>query len=352
MSHAWYHSIKHLLILLGFLASGLGISVATFAQEEILPKPAYLAPKADESLILDLIEAEDSWVGVGERGHVLLSPDGQTWTQARFVPVQATLTRVVAADGHLWAVGHDATIIHSHDGGNTWDLQWFEPELEQPFLDVHFQDRMNGLAIGAYGIYLVTENGGEDWQELNMADLVTSEAIDWDAIEAAILESDPDGMGFDRGCYEFMECHLNAFLDLGDGRWMIAAERGYGFRSTDAGQTWESFRFTYPGSVFGLIEVDGGVLAYGLQGKVQLSTDFGSRWTLLDSPTQSTLLNAATDTDGTVLMVGSGAARLRYDPASGQFSLTEDRLGDAISAVVFTTDGLAVYAGEGGVSHE
>lgn len=346
------HSIKHLLILIGLLASTLSVSVVAFAQDEILPRPAYQAPKAHESLILDLIETQSGWVGVGERGHVLLSTDGQSWTQARFVPVQATLTRVAAADGHLWAVGHDATIIHSHDGGDTWDLQWFEPELEKPFLDVHFRDRMNGLAIGAYGIYLVTDNGGKDWQELNMADLVISEAIDWEAIEAAALEADADGMEFDRGCYEFMECHLNAFLDLGDGRQMIAAERGYGFRSQDGGQTWESFRFNYAGSVFGLIAVDQGILAYGLQGKVQLSTDFGGSWQLLDSPTQSTLLDAQQDTDGTVLMVGSGAARLRYDPTLGQFSLTEDRLGDAISAVVFTTQGLAVYAGEGGVTHE
>ena len=352
MSLSGCHSIKRLFLSLWLVLSTLSASALVFAQEEILPRPAYQAPKAVESLILDLIETPTAWVGVGERGHVVLSQDGKNWRQAQFVPVQATLTSVAAADGHMWAVGHDATIIHSHDGGETWDLQWFEPELEQPFLDVHFFDRMNGLAIGAYGIYLVTDNGGEDWQELNMADLVTSEAIDWAAIEAAALEDDPDGMGFDRGCYEFMECHLNAFLDLGDGRQMIAAERGYGFRSQDGGESWEAFRFTYPGSVFGLIAIDQGILAYGLQGKVQLTRNFGDSWELLDSPTQSTLLGAEEDTDGTVLMVGAGAARLRFDPATGDFSLVEDRLGDAISAVVFTQDGSAVYAGEGGISHE
>ena len=322
------------------------------AQEEILPRPAYHAPKAHEAMALDLVATESGWVAVGERGHVLLSSDGEVWEQAEFVPVQSTLTKVATADGHLWAVGHDATIVHSHDGGQTWDLQWFAPELEQPFLDVYFSDRMNGLAIGAYGIYLVTEDGGKTWVELNMADLVTSEAIDWVAIEQKMMAEDPDGMGFDRGCYEFMECHLNAFLKLDDGSYMIAAERGYGFRSEDGGESWEAFRFSYPGSMFGLVEVETGIVAFGLRGQVQHSSDFGETWRLLDSPTQSTLLDGAVGPDGTVLMVGSGAARLRYRPQDDDFELTEDRLGDALAGVAFTESGSVIYAGEAGLSNE
>lgn len=334
------------------LACTLFLATIAKAEEEILPRPAYHAPKAHEAVALDLVANESGWVAVGERGHVLLSDDGITWSQAEFVPVQSTLTKVSTAGGHLWAVGHDSTIIHSHDGGQTWDLQWFAPDMEQPFLDVYFHDRMHGMAIGAYGIYLVTNDGGKNWEERNMADLVTSEAIDWEAIEEAMMEEDPDGMGFDRGCYEFMECHLNAFLKLEDGRYMIAAERGYGFRSEDGGESWEAFRFSYPGSMFGLVEVDQGIIAFGLRGQVQYSDDFGDTWTLLDSPTQSTLLDGVVADDGTVLMVGSGAARLRYNPSTGVFNLTEDRLGDALAGVVFTNSGQAIYAGEAGLTHE
>lgn len=341
-----YFSLFFILVVGNVTTNGVS------AQDEIFPRPAYHAPEAASALALDLIRTEKGWVAVGERGHVLLSEDGKQWEQAEFVPVQATLTRVAYGDGHLWAVGHDATILHSHDGGKTWELQYFEPELEQPLLDVHFFSRFNGLAIGAYGVYLVTEDGGENWEEKNLGDLVVSEAIDWEAIEQQALAEDPDAMGVDRGCYEFMECHLNAFLDLGQDRYMIAAERGYGFRSQDGGSTWESFRFPYDGSMFGLIEIDNGILAYGLQGRVQWSEDFGQSWTVLDSPTQSTLLGAVQMPDGRALMVGSGAARLRYDPKSNVFALTEDRLGNAIAAVVLTEQGKAVYAGEEGISHE
>lgn len=330
------------------------------------PRPAARLPRATQSILLGLVQAESGYVAVGERGHVLLSAEGRTWRQADFVPVQATLTSVAAVGDRLWAVGHDTTIIYSRDGGRTWALQYFDPDLEMPLLGVHFFDRHNGLAIGAYGIYLVTEDGGVHWAQYDLADRVTSEAIDWEAAAALVDDfiddflDDDDWfddefdaeLDFDRGCYEFMECHLNAFLDLGEGRFMIAAERGYGFRSVDGGENWESFRFTYPGSMFGLIEVGDSILAYGLRGHVQRSTDFGDSWEVLDSPIESSLLGATVDPDGRVFIVGASAARLTYDPATGQLSATEDRLGSAYSSVLFTADGHRILIGEEGVKHE
>ena len=347
------------------------LAPSVFAQPaHELPRPAVQAPLASESLILHIVQTPRNLVAVGERGHILHSGDGRNWTQADFVPVQATLTRVAYADGRLWAVGHDSTIIHSYDFGETWSLQHFEPEWEQPLLDVHFFDRENGLAIGAYGLFMRTEDAGRHWDVLDMADLVTSEAIDWD--EAAMLMAIDDDLGFedlvddwgddeyydaamdfDRGCYEFMECHLNAFLVLDDGRQMIAAERGYGFRSVDEGETWESFRFPYSGSMFGLLAFDeSSILAFGLRGHVQRSEDFGDSWEILESGLQSTLKGATLDRDGNPLMVGSGAARLRYLPASGEFVLNEDRLGSDYVAVQIAPDGGVVLAGSDGLSYE
>ena len=300
----------------------------------------------------------------------MLSEDGSEWTQAEFVPVHATLTRVTYADERLWAVGHDSTIIHSYDYGQTWTLQHFEPEWQQPLLDVDFFDEDNGIAIGAYGLFMRTEDAGQHWETLNMVDLVVGEAIDWDAAARAMLEEQSEalesieagfedespeelGLMFDRGCYEFMECHLNAFLDLGDGRQMIAAERGYGFRSRDGGQTWESIRFPYSGSMFGLLHLGGDtVLAFGLRGHVQRSDDFGDSWTVLETGLDSTLMGGVVDPEGRALMVGSGAARLHYDPVTGSMGLDEDRLGSEYVSVLVTPGGTTVLAGADGLSNE
>lgn len=335
-----------------------------------MPRPAYQAPLAAEALVLDVTATSRNLVAVGERGHVLLSQDGRSWIQADFVPVQATLTRVAYAEGHLWAVGHDSTIIHSYDFGQTWSVQHFEPDWEMPLLDVHFHTQERGLAVGAFGLFMETNDGGQRWDVFDLADRVTSEAIDWD--EAALLMAMDDestfedlvdqwdddeyydaAMDFDRGCYEFMECHLNAFLELADGRQMIAAERGYGFRSVDGGETWESFRFPYSGSMFGLVEfAEDSILAFGLRGHVQRSDDFGDSWEILETGLQSTLKGAALDAQGRPLMVGSGAARLRYDPGADEFELNEDRLGSDYVSVLITSDGTVVLAGADGLSHE
>lgn len=336
-----------------------------FAQE-IEPEPAERVPLADESLILDVTRAGTRYVAVGARGHVLTSRDGVEWQQAEQVPVRATLTRVDFAGGRLWAVGHDTTIIHSSDLGETWTLQHFEPEWERPLLDVHFFDANEGMAVGAYGLIMKTRDGGRSWESVDMADVKTSEAIDWsEAAEAAydLAETpgdEPDpadefydaSQDFDRGCYEFVECHLNAILVLDDRRIMLAGERGYGFRSRDRGESWESFRFPYPGSMFGLLPVYNGVLAFGLRGHVQLGSDFGDNWEVLETDIQSTLLGGTLDPDGRPVIVGAGATVLRYDPRSGRISVSEDRLGSDYAAVLFTEEGRMILAGEDGLSHE
>ena len=357
--------------LSSLIAALLLVAGAVHAQNHE-PRPADKARLAAQGLVLDVTRAGQRFIAVGERGHVLRSSDGIAWEQAEFVPVQATLTRVTFAGGRLWAVGHDSTIIHSRDLGRTWSLQHFEPEWEKPLLDVHFFNANSGVAVGAYGLFMRTDDAGLNWEVLDMADLVTSEAIDWEEAALAADEDDDfdDGfddfdfmddddefydaaMDFDRGCYEFMECHLNAFLYLGNGRQMIAAERGYGFRSTDGGETWEALRFPYGGSMFGLLSIgDGSILAFGLRGHVQYSRDFGDSWEILDSGVSSTLKGGTIDPGGRPFMVGSGAARLRFNPADGRFELREDRLGGAFVSVIFDDAGRMILAGEKGLSYE
>lgn len=363
--------MKHLFSFLvgtALFAAALPLPAQDAGQYE--PEPALPARLADQSLLLDVVRFNGGFVAVGQRGHVLLSDDGQTWTQAEQVPVQSTLTRVAREGRRLWAIGQDATILSSADGGRTWFIQHWEPQTESadgedlpdlPLLDAAFITALKGFAVGAYGRFMSTTDGGVTWQVERMEDRVTREAIDWaevareqddyDAMSDDMGMADDEGELFvDKGCYEFYECHLNDLLVLEDGRMMIAAERGYGYRSTDEGQTWESFRFPYTGSMFGLIELDGCVIAYGLRGNIQKSCDFGNSWERLSYDGDQTLMGATYLPDGRVLMVGAAAARVTLD-ADGNIETTSDRLGSDYAAVM-VEDGHLILVGEDGVRYE
>lgn len=341
------------------------------------PQPAIVAPLAEQSLLLDVIAYNGSgFVAVGERGHILLSADGRQWRQSANVPVRSTLTRVTDFGRRLWAVGHDAVILSSMDGGETWFRQHFDPEgddldptAQGPLLDILFVNPNKGFAVGAYGRFMTTEDGGINWTVERLAERVTAEAIDWAAMareqdgfddlggddygsDDEEYGSDEDELAYlDRGCYESNECHLNAILELDNDRLMIAAERGYGFRSRDRGNTWEAFRFPYPGSMFGLVEQGNCVLAFGLRGHVQKSCDFGNRWEELAPEGEQTLLGGHVTEDGRVVLVGSGASRVTIEP-DGSVSRTADRLGSDYSEVVVVEGDGLILVGENGVRHE
>ncbi len=208
------------------------------------PHPASLMPRARYELLLDVTHRGDKgFVAVGARGNLLLSPDGLEWQQKK-VPVRATLIAVDFVDDKKgWAVGHAATIIGTTDGGETWELQHFDPELETPFLDVAFFDENKGFAIGAYDLFYKTDDGGKTWQEYE----------------------EPLSVG---------EWHLNGIARLNDGTMIIAGETGLLSKSTDAGETWTLIDGPYSGSYFGVKALgEKGAIVYGLRGHAFVTED-------------------------------------------------------------------------------
>ena len=106
--------------LLCWLSASAGVAHC----QDLLEIPAQPGAYALNGLMLDVGFASERLVAVGEYGGILYSDDqGVSWSQAQ-VPVQVTLTAVhfpSALKG--WAVGHDAVILHSEDGGETWHKQ-------------------------------------------------------------------------------------------------------------------------------------------------------------------------------------------------------------------------------------
>ena len=218
-------------------------------------KPAEIEPLAPRARCCSISRIAGSrLVAVGERGHVLLSDDqGATWRQAKSVPTRAMLTAVFFADSEYgWAVGHDETILNTVDGGETWTRSHFAPEAQQPLLDLWFANRVSGIAVGAYGAYFTTNDGGRHLGQRQVRAAAAPKAHA-DGEAAPDDESPPD-------------YHLNRIVGVGN-RLYIAAEGGQLYRSDDRGANWRALPSPYEGSFFGLVPIRGeGLLAFGLRG--------------------------------------------------------------------------------------
>lgn len=196
------------LSLLGFATLSAPVIAAEAPADVVY---ATESSKAAKSLILDVVHAGARLVAVGDRGHIVYSDDqGKTWKQAK-VPSRQLLTSVYFADDkHGWAVGHDAQILASEDGGLTWTKQFEDLKRESPLLDVWFKDVNSGFAVGAYGSLMETIDGGKHWEDV-------SDRLDNED-----------------------QFHLNAIAAVKDAGLFIVGESGSMFRSADWGQTWEN----------------------------------------------------------------------------------------------------------------
>lgn len=275
-----------------------------------------IAPLASDSLLLDGARAGNRLVLVGERGHVLLSDDnGDSWRQV-VTPTRATLTAVSFSDAlHGWAVGHDATILHSSDGGEHWQSQYQDIELQSPLLDVAFTDATHGLASGAYGLLLQTTDGGENWLPLS-------------------VHGDDD-------------FHLNAIATDGQQHY-LAAEAGMAYRND--GQQWQALSTPYDGSFFGVqILPHDGLLLLGLRGHLFRSDDHGDSWTEVASGSSNTLSDALLLDDGRLLVAGHAGTVLLSDDNGHSFHplRLDGRAG--LSALLQAANGRVLGIGEKGI---
>lgn len=358
-------------------AACLGLSMAcaspvAFAIADVLETPARPTELAPDNLLNDVERAGDRLVAVGERGHIIYSDDeGASWTQAE-VPVSVTLTGVdFGSETHGWAVGHSGVVLHSDDAGESWsvqltgvraaelaiesqkeaiaameervesapedeksDLEWalddlyftlenMEADLDvgpvNPFLDVWFENQDHGFALGAYGLFFRTQDGGESWQ-------------DW----SPKLDNP-------------QKFHLNALTQIGGGALVMVGEAGQIHVSVDQGETWERRESPYPGSLFGVVGTGrvNEVLAFGLRGTLMFSSDLGKSWSMVTTGSTATLNDGASQKDR-IILVGNGGAVLTSGNGGDTFReyLRDDRQGVMSIVPVSGTDLLLV--GEGG----
>ena len=323
--------------------------------------PSEMMPRANRSLLLDLAKSSAGYFAVGERGHVLKSRDGASWTQLE-LPTRSALTSIAAVDDHLWVAGHDGVIIHSADAGKTWKAQRrdpyrlvageqsadHDPRQGAPILDIFFADASNGIAIGAHSLMLVTHDGGTTWTAKQA--IATSAAP---APAVAPMQGDVFSQA-DLQLDEEADPHLNALASAGAGTMVIVGERGTFLRSTDAGESWTKLAFPYKGSMFGVLSLgEGHLLAYGLRGNVYESADLGSTWRKVQAQGSVSLMGGSALPNGGAILTGANGTVISRASATAPFVAANYKNANgetpALSAVVPAGAGNYVLVGDKGV---
>jgi photosystem II stability/assembly factor-like uncharacterized protein len=282
---------------------------------DALDRPAVVVRSPERAVLLGAARAGSRIVAVGERGVVILSDDeAQHWKQAS-VPVSVTLTAVKFADKDFgYATGHAGTVLGTADGGRNWKRlldgrriaqvmqaaakasgdaaalksadRLSREGADKPLLDLLVFDANRVLVVGAYGIALLTEDGGATWNS-------------W----RARLDNPK-------------ELHHYTVRQRGSNI-VIAGEQGLALRSLDAGASFKRLATPYAGSFFTAeLPDDKTIVLAGLRGNAWRSADSGASWAQLASPLPMSISASAAGAEGELLFANQAGMILRLDGAA------------------------------------
>ncbi|KGJ92836.1 WD40/YVTN/BNR-like repeat-containing protein [Colwellia psychrerythraea] len=292
--------------------------------------PATESALASKSLLLDISPVgPNKVVAVGQHGHILLSSDGDNWQQAN-VPVRSTLTSVYFLNDQLgWAVGHDATILHSSDGGLNWKIQQYLPALEKPLLDIYFKDAQQGVAVGSYGQVFRSEDGGATWHSEFHQELLPQDDLEY----INELKTEDEEAYLDE--IAFILPHFNSLVPDGNTLYLLG-EMGLLAKSIDFGLTWQQFDSFYQGSFFSMGKTQkGNLLAAGLRGHIFLSLNNGLNWQEVATNTTALLNDIVFTNDERIFVLGNNGMLLISTDEGESFMQRPQQDGKALIAGIW-----------------
>ena len=328
-----------LSLLLSLLLSSFSLVSLAVDSSSTAYLPSVKAPLVSQSLLLDITSIDQAkLVAVGEHGHIILSTDGVDWQQSS-VPVQTTLTSVFFYNDMLgWAVGHDATILHSKDGGLTWQVQLYKPALEKPLLNIVFKTKLEGIAIGAYGLLFRTLDGGKTWENEFHSEFLLPDDIEY----LAELKQEDEEAYLDEA--SSILPHFNRLVLDGRTLYMVG-EIGLIAKSNDFGRNWQVFDEIYQGSFFDMVRtMKGNLLVVGLRGHVFRSLKNGTPWQQRQTNTTALINDIVLTNDGRIFLLANNGTLLESNDDGQSYRLRNQKDGKALIAVVWFNNKLIVVS--------
>lgn len=316
-------------------------AVASLSTHSLTAEPvtAITVAKADKTLLTDIEFTGKKLVAVGKHGTVITSSDAKSWQQAN-VPTQVLLTAVTFLGSQQgWACGHDATIIHTGDGGTNWEIQNVNTQLDKPCLDILFTDEGKGFAVGAYGMFYETFDGGKHWQKRFLDSLLFA---DDQAYLSDLKESDPEGYEAETAS---ILPHFNRIVASND-KLVLVGEMGLLAHSLDNGKTWQRDEEIYPGSFFAYASNgQGQEIVAGLRGNI-FSRHRNGQWQHLQNNKTATVNSIIDSGNSQWLLLANSGVIFHYK----KDGITVEQLLDGkaiLDAVIF--ENKLIMASENGI---
>jgi photosystem II stability/assembly factor-like uncharacterized protein len=315
-----------------------------------------MTPQATSSSLIGIVRSERAYVAVGAWGHIVRSTDqGRTWSQSS-VPLSSDLVAASFPTTEKgWAVGHDGVILHTEDGGKTWERQldgrkvgdvianYYESRLEagdsgfakvlaeartfkaegpsKPFLDVYFENEQSGWVIGPFNLILHTSDGGKNWEPW----------IDRSENEAG--------------------SSLHAIGRAGDELFMVG-DLGYIRRLDRQKKRFITVASPYAGSLFGVVGKPGMVFVFGLRGNIFRSSNNGATWQSLRQDMDAALVGGTFLDDGRLVLVSNAGDVLLSKDDGNTFTRVPVASKVPLSAVAPLDENSVIVVGTRGVRRQ
>jgi photosystem II stability/assembly factor-like uncharacterized protein len=275
-------------------------------------------------------------------------PQGESLRGASFVSV---------TEG--WAVGDAGIILHTSDGGTSWEQQSApEDVLLWQLSDVCFVDALRGWAVGGGGRIITTADGGATWARQRSGTFAALEAVafvdelrGWVVGERIVLATTDGGAtwviqyvvpegGQSRGALGDV-----AFVDALNG-WAVGGFSGYGvqdendpgraliLRTSDGGSTWTQQSSGLAGlRCVEALSADAAVVV-GADNGVATTTDGGVTWSRRTAQAATDLYAVAFSDGQNGWAVGTSVVEIqRLEDLLGFFAMRE------VPVVLHTSDG-------------
>ena len=247
------------------------------------------------------------------------------------------LSVTFASNNDGWACGRWGTILHTTDGGKTWNSQ--ASGTDYTLTGIHFVDVQNGWAVGNQGTIIHTKDGGTTWVKQKspvpyflMAVQFVNTKKGWIVTERTTILATEDGGATWQVQFKDQDFILRSlsFCDENNG-WAVG-EYGFIYHTDNGGKTWQHQAGEYTLSLE-TMEMEGGnflfdvvalnpktALAVGIEGYIAGTDNGGKTWVSIASGIPKRhFFGVASDKQGTLVIVGD-ALLIRKTDGTKSFS--------------------------------